>query len=327
MSKNSTKLIIIAVTILAIAGLAYIGLSSRQPEPESTETHIVTSFYPLAYMAEQIGGDKVTVSSVITPGSEIHSWQPSISDIANTEDADLIIYLGAGLDHWMEEDILETIDIDGKIILEASEGIELVEIHEEEHEEHEEEENEDEEENGHEHEEGDPHLWVSPRTANMIAANIADAIIEADPENQEYYLQKWKEFEEKLQTLDENYVNTLGPVKGKTFFVTHSAYGYIAENYGLEQHGVIGISADEQPSTTQIMDIVEEMISEESYTIYIDPIYSEEYAQTLKTELEIRTGQDVQILKLYLIAGPMDDMDYLEQLQINLENLSKGMID
>ncbi len=321
MSENSKRLKIASVAILAVAVL-YMGVTNRQPTLISTELKTVSSFYPITYMAEQIGGDKVTVNSLITPGSEVHSWQPSISDITSAEDADLIIYLGAGLDHWMEEDVLDTIETSGKTILEASEGIELAEIHADHEEEHEEEAHEEEE---HGHDEGDPHLWVSPHTAIMIAENIADALIEADPANQESYRENWAEFKTKLEALDNSYASILAPVSGNTFFVTHSAYGYIAEHYGLEQHGLIGVSADEQPSTSQVIEIVEEMIEDESYTIYVDPLYSEDYAQTLKTELETRTGEEVQILRLYLMTGPMDDLDYLDQLQENLDNLAQGM--
>lgn len=332
MSENNNRLVYAAVAVLVVVGLVYVGLSGRQSSTEVAETKVVASFYPLAYMAEQIGGEKVSVNTIITPGSDVHSWQPSVNDIATTEDADLVIYLGAGLDHWMEEDVIETIETVGKTILEASEGIELIEIHEE-HDEHEDEHEEDEhaedehdeEENGHHHDEGDPHLWVSPRTALMLAENIANALIEADPDNQDYYMDKWEEFKNTLQDLDDEYVSTLAPLSEKPFFVTHSAYGYIAENYDLEQHGVIGVSADEQPSTAQLVEIVEEMVEEESYTIYIDPVYSEDYAQTLKTELESRTGEEVQILKLYLMTGPVDGLDYLEQIQENLVNLDQGM--
>jgi zinc transport system substrate-binding protein len=298
-------------------------MSPRLPPitDEEQKLQITASFYPLAFFAKTIGGDQVQVSTLIPQNSDVHSWQPSISDITDTEESDLIIYLGAGLDHWMEHDILETINITGKIILEASEGIELIEIHEEEHEEHE------EEEEGHEHEEGDPHLWVSPYTGYMIAENIYNAIIDVDPDNSEYYKETWEELEQTLLNLDQRYQSELAPAAGKTFFTTHSAYGYIEDRYGLEQHGIIGISADEQPSTMKLAEMVDEMEEENSFAIFVDPIYSREYAETLKSELSARTGEQVDILDLYLMLGSMDDLDYLGQLEVNLENLKTGLIE
>jgi zinc transport system substrate-binding protein len=292
------------------------------PRPHSSidesKTKITTSFYPLTFFAENIGGDYVEVSTLIPYNSEVHSWQPSISDIANTEDSEVIIYLGAGLDHWVEDDILQSIEMSGKVIMEASTGIELesLEEHGEEGEGHE-----------HEHEEGDPHLWVSPYTALQIAENVYDALKQADPENAEIYTDNWETLESELINLDNKYRSELAPAAGKTFFTTHSAYGYVAHNYDLEQHGLIGLSADEQPSTTKMAQIIETMIEENSYVIYIDPVYSDEYAKTLQSELTTRTGEDVKILKLYLMLGPLDNLDYLEQLDINLDNLKEGLVD
>lgn len=289
-----------------------------QSSIEESKTKITTSFYPLTFFAEKIGEDYVEVSTLIPYNSEVHSWQPSISDIANTEDSEVIIYLGAGLDHWVEDDILKSIETSGKVIIEASTGIELesLEEHEEEGEGHE-----------HEHEEGDPHLWVSPYTSLQIAENVYDALKQADPENAEIYTDNWETLESELIKLDNQYRSELAPAAGKTFFTTHSAYGYVAHNYNLEQHGLIGLSADEQPSTTKMAQIIEAMIEENSYVIYIDPVYSDEYAQTLRSELTTRTGEDVHILKLYLMLGPLDDLDYLEQLDVNLDNLKEGLVD
>ncbi len=304
----------IAVALVAVlAGAAVIGFTGTGTEPQGEETRVLVTFYPLAYMAEQIGGDRLTVSSLIPPGSEVHSWQPSIGDIASAEDADAIIYLGAGLDHWVQEDILTSIDTTTKTVVEASHGIPLLEMGED-------------GEHGDEHGEGDPHLWVSPHTALMLAGNIADALKEADPGNADYYAERWAAFEETLRSLDTMYSDTLAPAAGETFFVTHSAYGYIADGYGLEQHGIIGLSADEQPSTAKISEIVEEMTLMGSYVIYVDPVYSDQYAQTLKTELETRTGEPVDILELYLMVGPVDEMDYLDQLEANLDNLAEGLV-
>ncbi len=286
-----------------------------QPTPIETTTKITTTFYPLAYFAEQIGGEQVTVSTLIPYNSEVHSWQPSISDIAETEDSDIIIYLGAGLDHWVEDDILGTIHTDGKVILEASNGIEL--LIEEGH----------TVDDGHDHEDGDPHLWVSPYTGHQIAQNIYDTLVEADPENAEYYTANWEQLDEALSSLDAMYQTELAPAAGKTFFTTHSAYGYIADRYGLEQHGVIGLSADEQPSTAQITAIVDAMEEENSYVIYVDPVYSIEYAETLQTELTSRTGEHVDILELYLMLGPLNDLDYVGQLEANLNNLKQGLVE
>ena len=313
--NNNRTIIIAIVAVLAVAG-AILMYPRLQPAEEETTLQVTVSFYPLAYFAETIGGEHVQVSTLIPYNSEVHSWQPSISDIAETEEANVIVYLGAGLDHWMEDDILETIDTEGKIILEASTGITPLNTGDD----------HEEEEDGHDHGDGDPHLWVSPYTGHQIAENIYNAFVEADPDHAADYAENWAQLDEALTSLDSEYQSTLASAAGETFFVTHSAYGYVADRYGLEQHGVIGLSADEQPSTAQITDIVDAMVEDQSYVIYVDPVYSTEYAETLQTELSSRTGEDVQILELYLMLGPRDDLDYLGQLEANLNNLQTGLV-
>ena len=88
---------------------------------------------------------------------------------------------------------------------------------------------------------------------------------------------------------------------------------------------MIGLSADEQPSATTIANILDLMIEHETYVVYVDPVYSEEYSQTLKDELESQTGHSVTVLKLYLMLGKIDGRDYLEQLSFNLESLKVGL--
>ena len=93
----------------------------------------------------------------------------------------------------------------------------------------------------------------------------------------------------------------------------------------FEQHGVIGISADEQPSAATIANLVTLMEELGLNSIFVDPVYSDDYALTLKDEVKDRTGRDVAILDLYFMLGPVDDMDLLQQMEANLESLAKGM--
>lgn len=312
MLMNRNTILPITVLLILVAAAGYMLLNQwAAPQQEEGKLNVVASFYPLAYYAQEIGGDKVEVSSLIPINSEVHSWQPSIGDISRAEKAHLIIYLGAGLDHWIEDNLLASISTEDKLIVEASEGMTLLESEGHEH-----------EDGG--HEEGDPHLWVSPHTAIRLAEKVAEALKEADPGNAGYYEDKWRTLEQRFTSLDQLYAEELAPYSGKAFIVTHSAYGYIGDRYGLKQHGVIGLSADEQPSTAALALIVEEMLEEGARAIYVDPVYSDAYATTLKTEIETRTGEPVTILRLYLMLGPVDDLDYFQQLETNLENLVLG---
>ncbi|MEJ2126646.1 MAG: zinc ABC transporter substrate-binding protein [Candidatus Bathyarchaeota archaeon] len=309
------------ITLIIIVAAATILFTPQNNEniAETDKLNIVATFYPLAYFAEEIGGDKLSIKQLIPDNTEVHNWQPSTQDLLAIEKADVLLYNGASLDHWFEEDILPSIDLTNKFVVETTEGIQLLEL-DQNHQ------HETQESDQHDHEENyDPHTWVSLKIAEQQAENIYDALVEKDPDNTDYFSQRWQTLQAKFDELDNNYRNELADKKKEEIFVSHSAFGYLANSYGFEQHGVIGISADEQPSASTYTNLIEIMIQHETYVVYVDPVYSEDYGQTLKNELERLSGHDVQILKLYFMLGEIDGLDYFEQQTKNLENLKIGL--
>lgn len=313
MSKRQQIFVIASIIIILIAASATI-LYAFQNNTEDKKLKVVASFYPLAFFTQEIGGEKVTVKQLIPDNTEVHNWQPSFADLLAVEDADVIIYNGASLDHWFEDDILLVIDSSGKMIVETTEGIQLLETGQE----------TDEQE--HEHEGNyDPHTWLSPFIAKQQAQNIYEALIRKDPNNEDYYSKRWQTLKARFEELDNDYLTGFSTKVKDGVFVSHSAFGYLADRYGFEQHGVIGISADEQPSTQVYTNIVEMMMEHEIYVVYMDPVYADEYAQTLKNELQRLSGHNVQILELYIMLGKMNSLDYFGQQEKNLENLKIGL--
>ena len=301
------------ITILAVTTLA--ALHSMQTQTTTDKLKVVATFYPLAFFAQEIGGEKVTVFQIIPDNTEVHNWQPSATDILAVDEADIIVYNGASLDHWFEEDILPAIDVSNKIVVETTQGANLLEVG-----------NHAEEETDHEHEGNyDPHTWISPVVAKFQAQKIYEALVEKDPNSSEYYEERWLELETRFEELDNNYMVGLETKTKTAIVVSHSAFGYLASRYGFEQHGVIGISADEQPSASTFSNIVETMIQHETYVVFVNPLYSDESAQTLRSELKRLTGHEVQILKLYFMLGNMDGLGYFEQQEKNLESLKIGL--
>jgi zinc transport system substrate-binding protein len=310
--NNRQKIFVSGVIIVVLASVVAAAYPSiLQEKKEANKLKIVATFYPLAFFAQQIGGEEVTVKQLIPNNTEAHSWQPSFSDILAVDEADLLLYNGASLDHWFEDDILPAIDSSNNIIVETTKGLQLLE-------------------GGPEHaneqkEPYDPHTWISPFLAKQQAQKIYEALIQKDPNNKDYYSERWQTLAERLEELDNNYISELSDKKKEEIFVAHSAFGYLADRYGFEQHGIIGISADEQPSTSVYTNLIELMIKHVIYVVYVDPVYPEETAQTLKNALETFTDQNAQILKLYLMLGPLEGLDYFGQQEKNLENLKIGL--
>jgi zinc transport system substrate-binding protein len=310
MNKHQ-KLFVTATAIIVLTAVFATAFYSIQNKTENDKLKVVATFYPLAFFAQQIGGEEVSVTQLIPDNTEVHTWQPSFADILAVDEADVIIYNGASLDHWFNDDILPVIDLSNKTIVETTAGIQLLET-------------------GHENENEhdglyDPHTWISPFIAKQQAQNIYEALIQKDPDHEGYYSERWQNLKTRFEELDDNYLTGLSTKNKEDIFVAHAAFGYLADRYDFKQHGVIGISADEQPSAQVYANLVDMMMEHETYVVYVDPVYTEESVQTLKNDLETRTDQNVQILKLYLMLGSIDGLDYFGQQEKNLENLKIGL--
>jgi zinc transport system substrate-binding protein len=309
---NKSQFLLVAIAVAAAASLVaaslYVGVWKADDRVQ-----VVASFYPLAYMAEEIGGDRVSVNCLIPYNTEVHAWQPSPSDIVAADKADVLLYNGAGLDHWFEDEILPALGASDRIVAETTDGIELIA-------------GGHEDEDDHEHSDTDPHTWLSPFIAEQQAENVYNALVAADPDGAAYYAGRWDNLSAKLTALDIRYQTELSTKTNGTVIVAHGAYGYLAYRYNFEQRGILGLSADEQPSSTALADIADLMQEENISTLYVDPIYSDAYVQTLKAEFSSSTGIEVSVYELYLILGPTDDMDYIQQMEQNLDNLKKGLV-
>jgi zinc transport system substrate-binding protein len=303
---NRKQLILVIGSFAVVFILIFASSTFRDPDGDGDKTKVVATFYPLAYMAESIGGDRVSVSSMVPYNTELHSWQPAPQDIIRADDADVIIYNGGPADHWLVDDVLPAVNDAGKVIVNTTLGVSYIA-------------GGDEDEGG-----TDPHTWLSPRRAMVQARNVYDALCEADPEGEEYFAARFSALNTSLAALDEQY-RSLDNASVPGIIVSHSALGYLAYDYNFTQYGVIGLSADEEPSVAAITNLVEIMQNESIYTVYLDPVYKRDYAQILKQELESQTGHDVAVLEMFLTLGPYEEMDYLEQLSQNLVNLKTGL--
>jgi len=290
----------VAVAAAVIGGTFY---QREQADESGGRVTVMATFYPLAFFAEEIGGTHVTVDTLVPANTEIHAWQPATSDILAADNADVLIYNGAHLDHWFEADILPALSTRGKTIVETTATVQLRTI------------------NG----QTDPHTWVSPHVARQQAQAVYEALAGHDPANASAYAAGWEQLQQRFTELDEQYQQKLADRQKNVIFTTHAAYGYLAERYSFEQQSVIGLSGDEQPGSAAIASLVDMMQQENVYTIYVDPVYSDTYAGTLQSTLRQKTGREAEVLELYLMLGPVDELDYFGQQQANLDNLKRGL--
>ena len=318
MNKKQGVVVAIAMIIVAVIVLGAILSPGEEEKPPGLK--VVATFYPLAYFSEQLGGEHVVVDTLIPYNTEVHSWQPSPSDIQQVEEADIFIYNGAGLEPWVEDSLLPAIKTEGKIIVECTHGLELLPTSDIE--------DDHEADDGHDHDHGvyDPHTWIDPVIAKGSSMAILNAFILADPANASSYNESAAILFDKFDSLDSQYSASLASKQKDMIIVTHKAYRYLGHRYNFELEGVVGISADEQPSAATMAELAGLMEENDIYVLFTDPVYASDYADALKSTVEEKTGHDVEVLPLYLMTGPSSDgLDYFGQQEANLNNLIIGL--
>ncbi len=310
MAMNWRQGTLVLVAAMVFGGLIASGLSQVPAGDERGRPSVVASTYPLGYMVDMIAGDDVRLTVLMPPNQEVHAFHPTTRDWLEANSADVLLYNGAGADPWFEGELLPDLDTRDKLVVDTTEGLQLLEAHGDGH---------DGEDTG----DADPHTWLSPAMALQQAQAIYEAIRQVVPDDIIDW--NWKILRSKLEALDSQYESTLSNATLDEIIVSHEAYGYLADRYGFEQHGVIGISAEEQPSVAAMSDLVDLMEDRGVYSVFVDPVYSDDYARTIQEELEDRTGREVEVLTLYFCLGPVGDMDYLQQMRANLDALATAL--
>lgn len=278
---------------------------------------VMASFYPMYDFAAKIGGDKAEVITLVPSGTEPHDWEPAAADIRNLEEADLFIYSGAGMEHWVD-DVLASLDNKDLISVEASKGVALRDGHSHSHEE--------EEGAGEPEEEGqyDPHVWLSPLNAEKEMDNIKNAYIKADPDNRDYYEANYELYASRFADLNQKFKDTLSSLQNKDIVVSHEAFGYLCDAYGLNQVGIEGLSPDSEPSPAKMAEIIDFVRANHVRVIFFEELVSPKVAETIAKE----TSSSVQVLNP--LEGLSDEelesgADYFSVMEENLKQLEAAL--
>lgn len=312
---------LLAVLVAAVG--ASVAVSTLAPEPaEEGRLHVVATFYPLAFLAAEIGGNRAAVQSLVPENADLHGWEPSTGDLLAVAEADLFIYNGAGLEPWVERDLLPILPSDGVVVVEATSAVadSLISFRDPGP-------PENGEGAGPTPEHADPHTWIDPVLARAEAEAILVGFQTADPARAALYEANAGSLLNRLGSISANYAEGLAPLDHEIIIVAHDAFGYLGYRYGFEVIGIIGLGADEQPSTAHLAGIVEAMVQQQIYTLFITPVFSDEYVLALRATLEAETGREVTLQTLYLLTGVEGDLDFLDQMERNLVGLQAGLFE
>ncbi|WP_406097130.1 metal ABC transporter substrate-binding protein [Streptomyces sp. NBC_01013] len=304
----------------AVAGAVALGLtaltacsaSDAADHKSGDKLNVVASFYPMQFLAEQIGGNHVSVSTLTKPGVEPHDLELSPREVGGLSDADYILYL-KGLQPAVDDAIKlseseHTVDA-AKLTTLEDHGAEV-----------------GGEEHGHEHEGeeagADPHIWLDPVKYAQVAKGVGKSLEKADPDHAADYRKNTDALVAKLDALDTAYEKGLKNTATKTFITTHSAFGYLAERYGLTQEGIAGIDPEAEPSPARISALHSIAQEKKVTTVFFETLASDKTAKTVARD----TGLKTDVLDpLEGITGKSKGDDYIEVMESNLIALQKAL--
>lgn len=331
MKKNLFKIpTFAAVVVLALGSLNHVYAAETDDTSSDKKLNVMASFYPMYDFATKVGGDKVEVTNMVPAGTEPHDWEPAATDIKDLEDADVFIYNGAGMEHWTE-DVLNSLENKDLTVVEASKGLTLLEGKEEEEDEDESTDSSSEEKDGEDSSDSeseevtyDPHVWLSPLNAKTEMENIKNALVEADPDNKDYYEQNYETYAEKFDQLDQEYKEGLSDTKSKDLITSHEAFGYLCQAYGLNQVGIEGLSPDSEPDASRMDEIIKFAKENDVKTIFFEELVSPKVSETIADEIGAKTAV------LNPIEGLTDDEisageDYFSVMESNLKTLEEAL--
>lgn len=279
------KFILILILALTVPGLA-VGCGGSDGHSSTRET-VVASFYPLAFAAEQAGGEAVSVENLTPPGAEPHDLEVSPKDVSKIKSADLVLLLGHGFQPQLEDAAGSGPEV---VALLDTPALDL-------------------------HPDGDPHVWLDPIRYMKIVDRIG--VVLRRPAAVSRLLAR-------LRKLDKDYRRGLADCARRDIVTSHEAFGYLAERYGLNQIAVTGLNPEAEPTPQALQQTVDVVRASDATTVYFERLVSPRLAETVARETGTKTAVLDPIEGLTDTERKQGD-DYFTLMRANLHALQTGL--
>ena len=275
--------------------------ASTPPAQAQGRLNVVTSFSILADFAQNVGGDRASVTTLVGPDSDVHVYTPAPADAKKVADARLLIVNGLGLEGWLPR-LVQSSGSKAAIVT-ATHGIVPLEA------------------GG----AADPHAWQSVVDARIYVANIRDAFVAADPADAAVFRANADGYLAKLDALDREVriaVEQIPPAHRKVIS-THRAFGYFAAAYGIQFIAPFGVSTDSEPSARDIADIITQIKTAKIPAIFPENISDDRLINRVAAETGARLGGTLYSDSLTDEKGPAPT--YIDMVRHNIKALTSAL--
>ncbi|MEO9654484.1 zinc ABC transporter substrate-binding protein ZnuA [Marinomonas sp.] len=293
---------------------------------------VVTSVTPVSMIVAAITGDKADIEQIVSNSASPHDYALRPSDLRKISQADAVVWVGESLENFLEkplvnankaEDSIEWLALEGTVQRRYGEEDEHHDDHDEHHDDHDHDEHHDEHDHdehhdehgheGHDHSGVDPHVWLSPVNAKVLAQAVAQRLVKIDSDNAEYYETNLSAFLQKLDQQDTQLAAKLSKVKQVPYIVFHDAYHYFEEHYGLNHAGEVTVSPERKPGAKKIAELRHEIEENNVQCVFSEPQFSPAIVKTLLSGSEVKTAQ-LDPLGSSVDIAPQAYFDFLEGL-------------
>ena len=273
--------------------------------PAQAKIQLLASLKPLALIAQEVAGDQVDVSTLLPVSASPHDYPLKMSDHKRLRSADLVLWIGPEMESFLARP-LANLKPHRVMTAYQLEGLYWPEADEADHHHH--------HQNHSAHEGKDPHIWLDPRNAALIAQALAERLAQLQPDSAQQFRANAQRFSTSLQQLDEQLMQQLAPVKNQGFAVYHEGYGHFVGRYGLHQVAYVTYIPERRPGAKHLQEL-RGVLAKEGECLFMEPYYKMEAMEEMAASLDLRVG----------LLDPIGDQQVSSYQQL-LEQLGQGFL-
>jgi len=274
---------------------------------------VVATFTILADLVSNVGGDRVAVTTVVGPDGDAHTFSPTPADAKSIADARLVFVNGLGFEGWIDK-LIAASGYQGPVVV-VSQGIKAIRAtghgHSHNHK--------------HDHGEFDPHGWQSLVQVQRYVANIADALVAADPQHASGYRMRAADYLQAIRQLHDDARKKFEaiPQADRRVISGHDSFAYLAEEYGLKFYSPRGLSSDSEASAKDVARLSKQIRSQNIQAVFIENISDPRLVEQLARESGVRVG-GILFSDALSVRDPRA-RTYLDMMRHNTDEVAKAL--
>lgn len=286
--------------IWLLLSVVLFGLASA-PAHADGRLNVVASFSILGDFVRQVGGDKVNVTTLVGPDSDVHVYTPTPHDAKDVGQAKLLVVNGLGLEGWLPR-LLQASGAKAQIVT-ATQGITVRKRGAD----------------------ADPHAWQSVPNAMIYVTDIRDALISADAADADTFRQNAERYLAELAALDREVRSEIAkiPPERRKVISTHDAFGYFADVYGVEFIAPLGVSTETEPSARDLAGIIAQIRREQIPAVFLENFNDDRLIGRVAAETGAKVGGTLYSDALSEENGPAPT--YIAMVRHNIRALTSAL--